>query len=235
MSLNNKVCVFGDSILHGIQLRDSDKRYVIDNHIDIEKLESDYMIEIKNYSKFGCTIGKGERLIDNALQKGLKCSAVILEYGGNDCDFDWADIANSPDTEHLPKTPLDSFCEIYRSIIKKLVSHGISPIATTLPPIISYKYFNWFCSDKLNRENILKWLGDIENIAHYQEKYSRAIEVIAKDEKIPLIDLRGAFLRKRRVEDYICSDGIHPNTKGQELMSDEFYLFASKRLHKQAV
>lgn len=226
MSSMNKILVFGDSILHGVQVRESDKKYVINNNIDTESIRNKYLLDICNFSKFGCTITKGKKIVDRELDKGISCKAVILEYGGNDCDFDWPSIAENPETVHLPKTPLDKFCEIYKSIINKLLSNGILPIATTLPPIISHKYLDWFCSKGINKDHVMEWLGDTENIAHYQENYSREIERIAKEANIPILDIRGDFLKNRRIEDYICEDGIHPNTKGQQIMSGTFKKFA---------
>lgn len=233
MDFKNKIFVFGDSILHGIQVRESDKKYVISNHIDTATIRSKYLLDIRNFSKFGCTITKGKKIVDRELGKGMNCTAVILEYGGNDCDFDWCSIAQSPEAPHLPKTPLETFCEIYRSIIDRLLSIGVTPIPTTLPPIISHKYLDWFCSKGVDKQKVLEWLGDTENITHYQENYSRAIEQIAKEKNVPLVDIRGGFLKNRRVEDYICEDGIHPNTKGQQIISETFRKFADSFFKNQ--
>ncbi|OLA61120.1 MAG: hypothetical protein BHW37_01125 [Firmicutes bacterium CAG:272_52_7] len=38
--------------------------------------------------------------------------------------------------------------------------------------------------------------------------------------KIPMIDIRSAFLVKRDYSDYLCEDGIHPNERGHKLIKD---------------
>lgn len=235
MSFSKTVYVFGDSILHGVQLREGDNKYVLNNHIDTKRLNDEYSLDIRNYSKFGCTVTKGEKILDRALERGMDCSAVILEYGGNDCDFDWKSIAESPESTHLPKTPIDRFCEVYRNMMKKLLSKNIIPIPTTLPPVISHRYLDWLCGKSLDKASVMRWLGDTENISHYQENYSRAVEKIAFELGVPLIDLRGDFLKNRHLENCMCADGIHPNTAGQGIMSETFYNFAGSFFGGKAV
>ena len=216
--------VFGDSILKGIQLNSENKKYVIDNNIDIDQISKKYTVEIKNFSKFGCTIEKAKKIVDRNLEKGIKCDVAIMEYGGNDCDFNWREVAGDPDKEHFPNTPLEIFSKTYREIISKLKVKGIVPILTNLPPIDPQRFFDWFCNG-LNKENVMKWLGSINTIYRQQETYSREVEKIARETGCPLIDIRGAFLRRRKVEDLLCEDGIHPNTEGQKVITQAFLEF----------
>ena len=224
-----KIEVFGDSILKGIQLNSENKKYVIDNNIDVEMISKKHDIEIVNCSKFGCTIGKGKVLLEKSLEKGMVCDAIVMEFGGNDCDFNWKDVAENPDKDHVPHTPLDIFIKTYSEMIDLLKKKGIQPILTTLPPIDPQRFFDWFCNG-LNKENVLKWLGSINTIYRHQETYSRAVEKIAKDSNCLLVDLRGAFLGKRRVENLLCEDGIHPNTEGQKVITQAFSEFANLAL-----
>ena len=39
----------------------------------------------------------------------------------------------------------------------------------------------------------MRWLGDVGNIYVWQERYSRAVERLAREENVPLVDVRGAF------------------------------------------
>ena len=225
MNVLRKIGVFGDSILKGIQLNPENKRYRVDNHIDTDMLSRKYSLEIKNCSKFGCTAKKGGAVLEKHLENGLICDAVIMDFGGNDCDFDWKAISEHPDTAHEPNVPLAVFVDTYREIIRKLKQKNILPILTTLPPLDPQRFFNWFFKG-LNKENILKWLGSVNAIYRYQENYSRTVEKIARDEAVPLVDLRGAFLRHHRIEHFICDDGTHPNTAGQALITAAFSEFA---------
>ena len=225
MDAIQKIAVLGDSILKGVQLSPQTSRYIVDNRIDVKKISEKFSVTIRNYSRFGCTVTKGYEVLQKQLQDPAFCDALVMDFGGNDCDFNWREISERPDDEHIPHTPLDVFITKYREIIDLLKSRGIQPILTTLPPIVPQKFFDWFCKG-LNRENILKWLGEVNMIYPYQENYSRAVEKIAADAQVPLIDLRGAFLQYRRFDSLLCQDGTHPNTEGQGLITSTFLEYA---------
>jgi len=226
MELQRNVEVFGDSILKGVQLDDDKKHYRVDNNIDVDMLEKKFLLSIRNFSKFGCTISKAFSLIEKRFSNDKpKCDAIVLNLGGNDCDFNWKAVAEDPDAEHEPNTPLDVFTETYRKIIEFLKDNGIRPIITTLPPLDAQKFFNWFCGGLDKSANVLKWLGSVEAIYRWQENYSRTIEKIAEETGTLLVDLRGAFLKHRRLEHLLCADGTHPNTEGQHVITQGFLEF----------
>ena len=215
-----KIGVFGDSILKGIQMDADTKKYIVKNHIDLDKIGNKHSVSIDNFSMFGCTINKGNSLLKRRLEK--RCfDIILLEYGGNDCDFNWAKIAENPRDDHIPNTPFSAFVETYIKIIKYLKEKCIEPIITTLPPLEPQRFFDWFCKG-LNKDNVLKWLGTINTIYRWQEKYSRAIERIGFLTNTIVIDLRGAFLDHFRVGDLLCEDGVHPNTRGQNVITETF-------------
>ncbi len=116
--------------------------------------------------------------------------------------------------------------EAYRRAIRLLRESGRKVVLTTLPPINSELYLRFLCRDGLSRENIVRWLGDVEHIYRWQESYSGMVEQLAREERVPLIDLRGAFLRdNRRPEALLCADGIHPSMQGQGLIFDTLSSF----------
>ena len=225
MSSQKQVEIFGDSVLKGIQINPENRRYHINNTIDVAKIEQTHALSIRNFAKFGCTATKGLALIEKRL-KGQEpfCDAVIMDFGGNDCDYNWAAIAESPQGEHLPHTPLETFAETYYKIIGLLKANGIRPILTTLPPLDAQKFFHWFCNG-LDKSKVLKWLGDVQLIYRWQESYSRTVEKIARDTDTLLVDLRGAFLKHRNLDLLLCEDGTHPNTQGQRVITQAFMDF----------
>lgn len=225
MNIRHKIEIFGDSILKGIQLNPHNNRYHVDNNIDVGLLERRFSLEIVNRAKFGCTITKGEQLLTKYLEDAPQCKAVIMDFGGNDCDYKWAEVAENPDGEHESNTPIKTFIHIYTKIIRTLQERAIRPILTTLPPLDPHRFFNWFYKD-LNKENILRWLGSINAIYRTQEYYSRTVEEIARATGALLVDLRGAFLKERRIEHFLCADGIHPTTAGQHVITGAFINFA---------
>ncbi len=221
--------ILGDSILRGVVLNNDTRKYSISDSIGIDSIAERYSLEITNLSRFGCTIDRGFEYMKKFLQRGNRVDAVILELGGNDSDFNWAEVAASPDTEHLPHTPLDSFIAKYNEILDYLSERGIAAVTTNLPPLCPERYLDWVCRDGLSRENIMKWLGSINTIYRYQENYSLAIERTARERGTPCIDLRGAFLANRRIEALYCEDGIHPNKEGQAIIHDALLSAFDKR------
>jgi len=220
-----KIEVFGDSLLKGIQVNPKNKRYHVDNHIDVEGIEKAHSLSIKNHSKFGCTITRGLSLIERRLENDeAACDAIVMDYGGNDCDFNWKEIAGKPDDEHFPNTPLDIFVDTYLKIIRLLKENGIRPILTNLPPLDARRFFDWFCNG-FNKKNILKWLAGVESIYRWQERYSEAVEKVAAETDTLIVDIRGAFLKQGRIRRFLCEDGTHPNTEGQKIITEAFLEF----------
>lgn len=224
-----KIQIYGDSILRGVTLNEDTKRYYINDAIGIDALAKDIHAEVANFSKFGCTVQKGFHLMETNLEKGAVCDYALVEYGGNDSDFNWAKIAEEPETEHLSNTPLEKFRDLYKKMVLALKNNGITPVLATLPPVDAEKYFSWICRGGLSKENILHWLGDVFAIYRYQEQYSRAVEAIAAETGCEYIDLRAAFIRQRKMKDLFCSDGIHPSVKGQELIRQELSRFVGAK------
>jgi len=228
VDIRKRVDVFGDSLLKGIQIDPQSLRYHINNNIDVEGIEQTHFLDIKNFAKFGCTVTKGLALIEKRLrEKGRFCDAVLMDFGGNDCDHNWRAVSECPESKHLPNTPLDVFAETYYKIIMLLKENGIRPIMTTLPPLDAQRFFHWFCNG-LDKTSVLKWLGDVQIIYRWQENYSRTAEKIALETNTLLVDLRGAFLNHRSMPFLLCEDGTHPNTDGQRLISQTFKDFIEK-------
>ncbi|MFV0529640.1 MAG: SGNH/GDSL hydrolase family protein [Lachnospiraceae bacterium] len=221
----SKISFFGDSILKGIQINPSNNKYYTKNDMDMDAISTSFRANIQNFSRFGCTVTKGAALLEARLEKGMDCDAVIMDFGGNDCDFTWADIAQNPEGNFLPHTPIEEFSRVYRDLIVKLKEHAITPILTTLPPLEPQRFFDWFCKD-LDKENILKWLGSIKKIYTHQEAYSREVEKIAALEKVPLVDIRKVFLQKGPAKELLCEDGTHPNSRGQKAITEAFLEFS---------
>lgn len=214
--------IYGDSILKGVVLNNDTGRYQTSNEFDLVELAQQYGIELENYSRFGCTIQKGLPIVQSHLQKGLPCDVALIELGGNDSNFKWDEVEKAPEKEHIPATPLPLFKRMYSELVMSLKQKGILPIICSLPPLCAERYLAWITRNGLDKERILLWLGDANAIYRYQERYSLAVEQAAWQLDCPFIDLRGEFLSKLHILDYFCEDGIHPNSKGQDLIIDTF-------------
>ncbi len=219
-----KAVIFGDSVMRGLYWDEEAASYKIWKNPYLESMQEHLGVELVNHSQVGCTVERGEVLIDKALEKGLDCGVVILEYGGNDSDYDWAAISTGPKLEHWPRTPLGPFRDCYLRIIEKLRRHYIIPVIMALPPIDAMRYFNWFSRD-LNRKALQTWLNDIEVIYRHQEAYSLEAERIARLTGCRVLDLRQPMLVRHDLPALMSIDGIHPSPAGYELLWQEIEKF----------
>ena len=211
---------FGDSLGRGVVYDGSAGRYGFTANNFVNLVCEKFKFAINNFSKFGCTVTKGLSIMQKKLSCESECDFAVIEYGGNDSDFKWAEIAADPEGEHLPNTPLVEFGRCYDEIIDTVREKGKQPIIVNLPPIDAVRYFNWV-SRGVNGDNILKWLGGDPNyIYRYHEMYNMRVCVAAVSHGVPLLDVRTALLSRRDYRDFLCEDGIHLNACGHELVAE---------------
>lgn len=216
--------IWGDSVMKGVVLDNKKKCYSILKENGIVAAAKKIGVNIINNSSFGCTILKGKKIIQRDLDKGVLCEAAIIEFGGNDCDYNWVEVSENINIKHYPKTPLIEFKKELQNLINIFKEKKIKPILMSLPPLVPEKYFT-FITRNANPENILKWLGKKDYLYRWHELYSNEIVKIAYSNNCTLIDVRSAFLEKRNYAKYICEDGIHPNKKGHLLIESAFKIF----------
>lgn len=213
----NKLFIFGDSILKGVTFSAENGKYKLCPQ-DYSKLVGEG-ISVNNLSKMGATIEYGERVLKEELKNDGKDCVVLLEYGGNDCDYPWRDISANPDNDYHCKTLPSVFEEKYRACIEYAQSVGAKVMMANLPPLDSEKYMKWICRG-LNYDVILRWLGDKSMLYRWHENYNRLIERIADSLGLTLIDLRSAFLTSHSFNALISNDGIHPTEDGHRLINN---------------
>ena len=192
--MKRNVAIFGDSILRGVIIDEENGKYKFSDHIDWEFMEDKLNIKIDNNAKMGAVIGYGKKKLEKYLDTHDDMFAVLIEFGGNDCDFNWQEVANNPQYNHQPKTPLNEFKNTLIEMIDILQQKNIKPILMNLPPIHSKLYYDWIRRDIANGDNILEFLGDIEQITRHQSRYSNVIAEVANLKKVELVDVRSAFL-----------------------------------------
>lgn len=214
--------IFGDSIMKGTVYEGGRYRSCC-NEVFLPKMEG-LGIALDNRSRFGYTAERGLGLIKKAVAAGERPDYALVEYGGNDCNFDWPAIGRDPDYPHQPLTALGDFEAIMRECIGLLRGAGITPVLMSLPPIDSDKYYEYIISRGVNRANLLKFLGSPLSMYRYQELYSDAVSKLALSEGLPFVDVRSAFLRciGSPFGRLISGDGLHPTEKGYEIVADCF-------------
>lgn len=217
--------VFGDSISKGV-IYDNDKsRYSSLRDCFVNLVGSSIKGTVYNAGRFGSTIMRGLSKMNNDVMKKAP-DIVLIEFGGNDCDFNWEDVAHNPGTEHKPNTDIQTFSSILTDMVNTMKKSKIIPVLMTLPPLDYKRYFKWITKgDKFAEQNVLSWLGAEKFIYEWHEAYSNMIKQVADNTKTVLMDVRAEFLNYRDYDKFLCIDGIHPNAAGHSLIADTMLSF----------
>lgn len=218
-----QISVIGDSLTKGVVLSDGKYHELDRSFVNILAQESD--MPIYNYSKFGSTLRYGHSVLARHQSEISGSEYTIIEFGGNDCDFIWDDIADNPDVRHLPRTPFEEYVSLYVDMIEKVRRLGSTPIMLSLAPIIGDRYFS-YVTGKMNGErkaNVYKWLGyDADTMYRWHEHYNEAAFQIARMTDTPIIDITSSLDRcVGGKEQYYCEDGIHPNAEGHRFIASQ--------------
>ena len=213
----NGLCVWGDSIAKGVIYDEKRGRYAICRENCLGRLGREKGIEINNYSVMGQTSANGlARMLPENMKAG---EYAVIEYGGNDCDLDWKAVSENPEIRQEGKVPLEQFGANIIEMVRRAIAAGMRPVLVTPPPLVAERYYEWV-SRGLNAANILKYLGDVEAIFHWQAAYAGKINKIANDLGVLLVDIRSRMLEAANLGELMCIDGIHPNEQGHALIYD---------------
>lgn len=218
----------GDSISRGVVYDEEKGKYTVLDDGFVSLVQTHLKGLVHNVSRFGSTLIRGIGKLGSEIAK-QQPDVVLIEYGGNDCDFVWKDIAAHPDQTHVPQTELDKFEETLSQTVASLKEQKIEPVLMSLPPLNADSYLKWVSQQDPQTEGIiLKWLGSVTKIYWWQERYSAAIVRVAELTKTKWIDIRGAFLRRPDFGSLICRDGIHPNQAGHRLMAETVVAYVTR-------
>ena len=215
-----KLQIYGDSIMKAVVV-DEQYHYRPLAKAMLQQLQEETGAEITNRAHFGYTTHKGQAVLLKDLEKGLDCQYALLEFGGNDCDYNWAEVAADPLGEHQPHIPLPQFLRNLEEMAQSLLTNGIQPILMTLPPLDAQRYLNFIDRLGSSKDAVLRWLGDVQMIYRWQELYSAAIVRLADRLHLPLVDVRSRFLSRRDYSSLIARDGIHLTHAGYGLVFEE--------------
>jgi lysophospholipase L1-like esterase len=207
--------VWGDSLFKGVIFDEVKNRYVIHKDNCVNKLKDFLPFPMMNYSRMGCTAAKA---LDKIEREIIECDGLaLIEFGGNDCDVDWAAVANDPDFDHQPTTQPTHFAAHLEELVVRIRGAGMRIILAVPTPLYAPRYFDWV-TQGLNKSAVLSFLGDVHRIYRWQELYAVAVLRTAAKLDCLVLDLRTPFLERKNYENLLCVDGIHPNIAGHELM-----------------
>lgn len=218
-----KICVLGDSVLRGVVYNEITKKYVFLKNNAVSGFADKCHVCVTNLSKFGNTVAKGFEKLKKVLVKENDYDAVLLEFGGNDCDYNWEAVIEQPYAHHDMNTTLPDFIATLTAMIHAIQTAGKKALVSNLPPINGERYFNWIAKGEKSRsENLMAFLKDRTIIYRNQEFFSKTIEKITESTNAYLVDIRSKLLPIYSYQDYLCLDGIHPNEKGHGVIQEVF-------------
>lgn len=208
--------IFGDSVMRGALYHD-EKFSPVQNRFET-MLTAGHTV--KNHAKIGHTAQNV--LLD--LKRKLPAAPaedtlILLGFGGNDCNFCWAEISKDPYSEHFPATKPSDFVSLYQEAIDTVKSAGLTPVLTNLVPLDAPRFMAHI-SRGLDRERIASWLGDESMLYRWQEHYSCLVCDIARENGLCLLDIRTPFLLSHRYSHLMGEDGIHPTEEGYRLIEE---------------
>lgn len=222
--------IFGDSVFKGARYDSLSAKYVVNDRFGLGRVADKAGLSVKNFSKFGCTVTKALGYVQKMFTK-IDSDMVFMNFGGNDCNYDWDAIAQSPLDMHRPNTELDQFVDSYNRMIDFVLEKRSLPVLATLLPVQDKRYIDYVCKVRnLDRKKVMAWVRSRDkSLSEHQKAYSDAVAEIASSRGIPLIDLRSAF-SGRNSSSLIGPDGIHPNERGQKVISGCFEAFVGDYL-----
>ncbi|MGN1386982.1 MAG: SGNH/GDSL hydrolase family protein [Bacillus sp. (in: firmicutes)] len=216
-----KVICFGDSVTRGVTFVNGRLRILKKNYpnilADFFKNEN---VEVVNKGVFN---DNSDSLLARLDKDVLKENAdfVLIEIGGNDCNFPWQEVAAHPDEAHPATVPLNRFVDNLKVIIARIENSGATPILLTLPPLDPVRYYAYI--SKLFSSHISEWVCKVGGIEHWHGMYNRTVKKVAKEAHVKLIDIRTAMKQAGDLSELISDDGIHPTEQGYKAISTAIY------------
>ena len=209
--------LWGDSLAKGVVFDDARGRYCITPDRFVLRLEESLGMPVINHARMGAIVTEGYAdFLQTAPEPG---NLVVIEYGGNDCDMPWKDVAENPEGLYEGRLPIEEFTNTLRQFVDAVRARGMLPLLVTPTPLEAQRYFDWVTKG-ISQERVLQFLGDVQHIYRWQERYSIAIRTVAIEKDCVLFDMRDVFLATRRYPELFCIDGIHPNAQGHALIAE---------------
>ena len=225
-----KLVVFGDSILKGvITIPNSDKLFDVTENDSLSLAQKELGFELDNRSIYGNITSKGLIKLQKFFEKGGEADFCIIEFGSNDCDYDWnifkpgAELP--PISEIKQKVPLAEYLENLKQMVELCRSNKVTPLMMGLIPYVCDDWYQTIIKGQ-NEAAILDFLGgSSETLGKNQLIYKNAQADFVQKNDVQFLDPWTIFEGHKEL---MCYDGIHPNEKGYELLSKAWIKFLSE-------
>lgn len=203
--MSKQLLIFGDSVLRGVIYDGETGKY----HLCKDKLG----IEAHNLCRMGATSRQGVETVRKMLDVCDENTVALIEYGGNDCNYDWPRISQDPALDLPCAVMPEEYENNLKTICRLLTDKGSQVIFSSLLPLEENKFMRYI-SQGLSYDNILSWLGTVHRLTEWQAYYNAIVTDCAKKWHLPLLDLRSSVSADE--SDLFCLDGIHPTEAGHE-------------------
>ena len=213
-----KLVVFGDSILKGvITIPDSKNLFDVTENDSLSLAQKELGFELDNRSIYGNITTKGLVKLQKFLEKGGQADFCIIEFGSNDCDYDWGSL--------VQKVPLEQYLENLKQMVSLCRANKITPLMMGLIPYVCEDWFKTIIKGQ-NQAAILDFLGGTaETLGKNQLIYKNAQADFVQENKVQFLDPWPIFQDHKEL---MCYDGIHPNEQGYQLLSKVWINFLSQ-------
>ena len=213
-----KLVVFGDSILKGvITIPNSGKLFDTTENDSLTLAQKELGFELDNRSIYGNITSKGLLKLQKFFDKGESADFCVIEFGSNDCDYDWGTL--------VQKVPLEDYLTNLTAMVKLCREHKVTPLMMGLIPYVCDDWFKTIIKGH-DEAAILNFLGgSAETLGKNQLIYKNAQADFVQKNNVQFLDPWTIFQGHKEL---MCYDGIHPNEEGYQQLSKAWIKFLSE-------
>ncbi len=215
-----KIVCFGDSLTRGVSFVKGRMRILKENYpAFLQQFASDHFTII-NKGVFN----DNSDLLLSRVEKDVVAEHpdyVIINIGGNDCNFKWDEVVKNPEGEHQPIVPIERYMENLKKLILRIQETNSTPILMNLPPLDPVRYYKLLA--QTYGSSISHWISLQGGIEHWHGLYNRSLSSLAEQLNVLKIDVRTALKQSGNIKDFISDDGIHLTGEGYKTMSSTIF------------
>lgn len=216
-----KIVCFGDSVTRGISYIQGRLRIVKENYPTLLQRffndDKQEQVEVVNKGVFN----DNSDLLVQRLEKdvlSLTPNYVLIEIGGNDCNFFWDQVAQRPEDEHEPIVEIKRYLQNIQILAERIKQEKAVPILLSLLPLDPKRYYEHLAT--MYQSSIAHWISRCGGIEHWHSLYNRELKQFVQRMGTVMIDIRTMFKQKGDLQELLSDDGIHPSPIGYSVLSE---------------
>ncbi len=216
METMRQIICLGDSVTRGISFVRGRMRIMKENYPALLQGSVGSWAVVLNRGVFNDNSdGLVERLSSDVL--AAHPDIVLIEIGGNDCNFHWDEVAKRPDETHESIVPLERYVDNIRALAARIREGGAQPVFMNILPLDPVRYYRHIYS--AYGKSIAHWIALCGGIAYWHDMYNQNLVRLLSSMGVKMIQVREEFEQSGNPAELISDDGIHPTVSGYRLMS----------------